>query len=52
MITKHDGHALWLAHGDLDALARDDGFDNGEQMVEWFAEQYGLPFSGYLHLWE
>lgn len=50
IITYSDG-ATHLAHYDLDTLARDDGFANGEEMVEWFAAQYGLPFSGYLHQW-
>lgn len=35
----------------MDALARADGFSNGEEMAEWFAAQYGLPFTGYLHQW-
>lgn len=41
----------YLAHDDLDPLARADGFANFEEMAEWFAAQYGLPFSGYLHKW-
>lgn len=50
-ITEHDGKRTHLAHEHLDALARDDGFANGEEMAEWFADQYGLPFTGYLHQW-
>ena len=50
-ITERDGKRTHLAHEHLDALARDDGFANGEEMAEWFADQYGLPFTGYLHQW-
>ena len=51
-ITERDGRRTHLVHKNLDALARDDGFANGKEMAEWFATQYGLPFIGYLHLWE
>ena len=44
-------HEITLVHDDLNKLAQADGFANGEQMAEWFAAQYGLPFSGYLHRW-
>lgn len=50
-ITERDGKQTHLAHEHLDSLARDDGFANGEEMAEWFAAQYGLPFTGYLHKW-
>lgn len=50
-ITEWYGIRRHLAHEQLDSLARADGFANGEEMVEWFAAQYGLPFSGYLHQW-
>lgn len=50
-ITDHSGKRIHLAHGDLDALAIADGFANGEEMAEWFASKYGLPFTGYLHQW-
>lgn len=46
-----DGKPSHVVHGDLDALARLDGFQTGEEMVEWFAAQYGLPFTGFLHQW-
>lgn len=49
-ITEQGKQAL-IVHGDLDALARDDGFEAAEEMVEWFAAQYGLPFTGFLHQW-
>lgn len=51
IITGNDGKPRHLVHYDLDALARDDGFANGYEMAEWFATQYGLPFTGYLHQW-
>lgn len=50
-ITERDGKKTHLAHEQLDSLAREDGFANGEEMAAWFAAQYGLPFSGYLHEW-
>jgi len=50
-ITEWYGKITHLVHEQLDSLARDDGFANGEEMAEWFAAQYGLPFSGYLHQW-
>lgn len=50
-ITERDGKQTHLAHEHMDSLARDDGFANGEEMAEWFAAQYGLPFIGYLHQW-
>jgi hypothetical protein len=50
-IMNSDGKPVHLVHLNLDALARDDGFANGEEMVEWFAAQYGIPFVGYLHHW-
>lgn len=50
-IVNHYGRYDYIVHADLDSLARDDGFANGEEMVEWFASQYGIPFSGYLHQW-
>lgn len=51
-ITEHDGKRTHLAREHLDSLARDDGFANGEEMAEWFAAQYGLPFKGFLHQWD
>jgi hypothetical protein len=51
VITEHDGRSTHLVHKNLDAIAREDGFANGEEMVEWFSAQYGLPFSGFLHQW-
>lgn len=50
-ITGYDGNLTHLVHEHLDALARDDGFTSGEDMAEWFAAQYSLPFTGYLHQW-
>lgn len=51
VVTGYDGKRTHLAHEYLDALARADGFSNGEEMAEWFAGQYKLPFTGYLHQW-
>ncbi len=41
-----------LVHFDLDRFAKADGFQTGEEMVEWFAAQYVLPFNGFLHIWK
>lgn len=49
-MRDHGKHTS-IVHSDLDALARDDGFQNGDEMVEWFASQYGLPFFGHLFKW-
>ena len=46
------GEQVHVVHHDLNILAIADGFRNGEEMVEWFASQYGIPFTGYLHQWE
>jgi hypothetical protein len=51
-ITERDGKQTHLAHEHLDALARDDGFVNGEEMADWFDAWYGLPFTGFLHMWQ
>lgn len=40
-----------LVHDDLNRLGRADGFSDGEEMVQWFEQRYGLPFRGYLHEW-
>lgn len=50
-LTDGDGQTTHLVHEHLDSLAREDGFANGEEMTAWFAAQYGLPFTGYLHRW-
>ena len=36
----------------FDEFARADGFKNYEEMKTWFDRLYGLPFSGWLHVWE
>lgn len=51
-ILEHDGKRTHLVHEGLDALGRADGFANGEEMAEWFEDQYGLPFTGFLHEWD
>ena len=42
---------LHLVHDGLDALARNDGFQDGNEMADWFAAQYGLPYKGYIIEW-
>ena len=36
----------------LDKFARADGFSDFLEMKTWFDNQYGLPFSGWLHVWK
>ena len=36
---------------DLDGAAQRDGFQDWPAMRDWFADKYGLPFTGYAHLW-
>lgn len=50
-ITERDGNRRRLSHKQLDSLAKADGFSSGEELAAWFAAQYGLPFTGYLHQW-
>ena len=35
----------------FDGFARDDGFRNSAELVEWFEQKYGLPFCGVLIKW-
>ena len=35
----------------IDNLAKQDGFQDADEMVSFFAKQYGLPFNGFLHKW-
>lgn len=35
----------------IDKWARADGFTDWPSMRDWFAEKYGLPFTGYAHMW-
>ena len=35
----------------IDRFARADGFRDWEEMRDWFAERYGLPFVGQLIQW-
>lgn len=38
---------------DIDAFARQDGFENYRAMVAWFEKKYGSPyFYGYVHRWK
>ena len=36
---------------DNDLIARQDGFENYEQMLAWFSKTHGLPFHGVLIKW-
>ena len=47
-----DGKQINIVHRELEFLARDDGFETAEEMVEWMSGTYGLPFKGFLHKWD
>jgi hypothetical protein len=41
-----------LHAGTADDFAVRDGFEDYDDMVEWFREKYGSPyFTGYVHVW-
>ena len=33
----------------IDNLAKEDGFQDADEMVSFFAKHHGLPFNGFLH---
>lgn len=37
---------------ELDFFARNDGFESWQPFRDFFKDRYGLPFSGFAHLWE
>ena len=40
-----------LAASEANDLAKQDGFRDGNQMICWFEEHHGLPFTGILIQW-
>ena len=40
-----------LAPSQASALAVRDGFNNDDEMIEWFDKAYGLPFVGEMIFW-
>jgi hypothetical protein len=48
----NDGKYKVLTEGKRDAFAQADGFSNWQEMVDWFSATHGLPFVGYLIMWE
>jgi len=34
-----------------DQFAKDDGFENSQEMINWFEKTHGLPFEGILIRW-
>lgn len=48
----------WAVHGVIGdvflhkRLHEQEGFMNVNEFVGFFRQQYGLPFTGYLHVWE
>ena len=40
-----------LGQGDIELLARQDGFDNAAAFVRFFEDNHGLPFTGLLIGW-
>jgi hypothetical protein len=39
-------------HPDAGYLYRQEGFNSPSDFIDFFNNQYGLPFSGYLHEWK
>lgn len=46
------GGAPFLDTGERAQLARTDGFGCASDLVEWFRETHGLPFTGSLIVWD
>lgn len=44
-----DGHTLSSVANDM--IARADGFESFQALLEWFKETHGLPFNGRLIQW-
>lgn len=38
--------------GFMPFLHEQEGFQNAQEFVDFFRREYGLPFVGYLHVWE
>lgn len=50
VVVRLDGE---LIQGNaLADLARRDGFSDTCELIEWFDNEHGLPFEGYLYRWE
>lgn len=43
--------SIQLGDHDLEAFAREDGFDGSKALGQWFAKTHGLPFEGVLIRW-
>ena len=37
---------------DVEKFAEADGFNSADEMLSFFDQKYGIPFYGYLHVWE
>jgi len=51
-LTNPNGEQTFLINNDLEAFAMLDGFNDAEELMDLAQKQYGLPFKGYLHIWE
>lgn len=51
-IDKHLVFPGGLNACDVDSFARLDGFPDWPAMKQFFDETYGLPFKGFLHIWD
>lgn len=40
-----------ISHGEIAVLAGASGFDSVQEMFDWYAQHYGLPFDGFMHTW-
>ncbi len=43
---------IWFSRAAREGVARDDGFADFAEMIEWFRKTHGLPFTGILIKWE
>lgn len=42
----------WLTSGEVEKLAKADGFETVDQFFDFFRKEHGLPFRGLLIKWE
>lgn len=49
-IFSKECEGLCIIHGM--ELHQQEGFDSIDQMVEFFRKEYGLPYKGWIHVWD
>ncbi len=48
-ITEHQ--LISCSHPDAGYIWRQEGFDSPKDMLDFFGDLYGFPYSGFLHQW-